>query len=223
MLIFGHRGASGYSRRGENTCASFRKALQHQATGLEFDVRRCGDGRLVVIHDATINRTTNGSGRVSELSYKDLLQFDAGFGERIPLLADVLDEFGAQCLLNIELKDAGIATDVKQLVLDRRLESQVIVSAFDWTELRPFIPEVPIALLSRSKPRELISAALQLGAAAIHPRRRIVTPQLIAASRDANLRIHVWTVNRLAEISRLRELGVDGIFTDFPERCAIRT
>jgi len=160
---------------------------------------------------------------VSELSYKDLLQFDAGFGERIPLLANVLDEFGAQCLLNIELKDAGIATDVKQLVLDRRLESQVIVSAFDWTELRPFIPDVPIALLCRSKPRELISAALQLGAAAIHPRRRIVTPQLIAASRDANLRIHVWTVNRLAEISRLRELGVDGIFTDFPERCAIRT
>src|SRR5213078_4038508 len=98
MIIFGHRGAPGYPRRGENTVASFRKALQCGATGLEFDVRRCGDGRLVVIHDDTIDRTTNGSGRVAGLSYEQLRQFDASDGESIPLLADVLDQFGTQCL-----------------------------------------------------------------------------------------------------------------------------
>ena len=220
MLIFGHRGAPGHCRQGENTCASFRKALEYQANGLEFDVRRCGDGRLVVIHDRTIDRTTNGRGRVSHFSYEELHQFDAGFGERIPLLTDVLDEFGTQCLLNIELKDTGIASDVRQLVVERRLESQVIVSAFDWTELRHLLPDVPIALLS-SNTRKLVSTARELGAVAIHPRRTVVTPRLIAASREAGLRIHVWTVNKPAEISRLRELGVDGIFTDFPERCSI--
>ena len=79
----------------ENTIASFARALQLGATGLEFDVRRCGDGRLVVIHDETIDRTTNGHGRVDELSYEELRQFNAGSGEVIPLLVDVLDGFGA--------------------------------------------------------------------------------------------------------------------------------
>src|SRR5262245_17217439 len=129
MIIFGHRGAPGYPRRCENTMGSFRKALQFGATGLEFDVRRCGDGRLVVIHDDTIDRTTNGKGRVGHLSYEELRRFDAGLGEPVPLLTDVLDEFGSQCLLNIELKDNRIASDVKTLVLERRLEQQVIVSS----------------------------------------------------------------------------------------------
>ena len=215
MIIFGHRGAPGFPRRGENTIASFRKALQCGATGLEFDVRRCGDGRLVVIHDETIDRTTNGRGRVAGLSYEQLRQFDAGGGEAIPLLADVLDQFGAKCLLNIELKDAGIALEVKKLVLERGLEQNVIVSAFEWTELRLLTPEVPLALLS-SKLGNLIEAAREMGAAAIHPRRDLVTAALIASARDAKLRVHVWTVNDPSEISHFRDLGVDGIFTDCP-------
>jgi glycerophosphoryl diester phosphodiesterase len=108
---------------------------------------------------------------------------------------------------------------VKRLVLERRLEAQVIVSAFDWTELRPVTPEVPIALLSSSR-WKLVSTARELRAKAIHPRRDIVTPRLIAAARTAKLLIHAWTVNDPAEMSRLHELGVDGIFTDFPDRCS---
>jgi glycerophosphoryl diester phosphodiesterase len=219
MIIFGHRGAPGFPRQGENTCTSFRKALQSQVAGIEFDVRRCGDGRLVVIHDETIDRTTNGCGRVSRLSYEELAQFDAGFGDRIPLLTDVLDEFGRRCLLNIELKDSGIASDVKRLILERQLESQVILSAFDWRELLPAGPEIPFALLS-SKRWKLVSTAQELGATAIHPRRNIVTSRLIAEARKARLRIHVWTVNAPAELLRFQELGVDGIFTDFPDRCS---
>src|SRR6185436_2468120 len=169
--------------------------------------------------DDTIDRTTNGRGRVRDLSYDQLRQFDAGFGEPIPLLADVLDEFGSQCLLNIELKDAGIARDVKALVLERRLERHVIVSAFEWEELRPLPPEVPIGLLS-SKLENLFSSAAELRASAIHPRRDIVTRTLIAAARQAKLLVYVWTVNEPAEISRLRDLTVDGIFSDFPERCS---
>jgi glycerophosphoryl diester phosphodiesterase len=219
MLIFGHRGAPGYPRRAENTCASFRKALQSGASGLEFDVRRCGDGRLVVVHDETIDRTTNGRGRVRKLSYEQLRRFDAGFGEPIPLLTDVLDEFGGRCLLNIELKDAGIASDVKELVQQRQLAGHVIVSAFEWKELQLLGPEIPIALLS-SKSKNLISRARDLDAAAIHPRCDIVSRALLAAAREAELRVHVWTVNDPAEVTRFRDLGVDGIFTDFPERCS---
>src|SRR5215470_8207985 len=132
MIIFGHRGAPGYPRHGENTIASFTKALRCGAGGLEFDVRRCGDGRLVVIHDDTIDRTTSGKGRVENLSYEELRKFDAGFGEPVPLLTDVLEQFGTRCLLNVELKDPGIATDVKKLILERRLERHVIISSFNW-------------------------------------------------------------------------------------------
>ena len=193
--------------------------MQCGATGVEFDVRRCGDGRLVVIHDETINRTTNGRGRVADLSYEELRQFDAGSGEPIPLLRDVLDQFGACCLLNIELKEPDIAGDVKRLVLERRLERHVIISSFEWQELVSAVPEIPIALLS-SKLENLISAAKDLHATAIHPCKDVVSATLIEAARQAKLQVNVWTVNDVAEISKFRSLGADGIFTDFPERCS---
>jgi glycerophosphoryl diester phosphodiesterase len=215
VIIFGHRGAPGYPRRAENTAASFRKALQYGAAGIEFDVRRCGDGRLVVIHDETVNRTTNGRGRVANLSYSELEKLDAGGGERVPLLTDVLDEFGPQCLLNIELKDCGIAEDVKRLVVERKLERRIIVSAFQWDELRPLAPEISIGLLS-SKRENLVRAALEIGATAIHPRLNLLTRELVEAAHDAKLRTHVWIVNEPSELSHCRTAGVDGVFTDFP-------
>jgi glycerophosphoryl diester phosphodiesterase len=110
----------------------------------KFDVRRCGDGQVVVIHDDTIDRTTSGRGRVRRMPYEELRRFDAGFGESIPLLSEVLDEFGSECLLNIELKDKGLAGDVKSMILERRLQTRVIVSAFEWEELGDLTPEIPI-------------------------------------------------------------------------------
>src|SRR5262245_14432898 len=205
----------------ENTRLSFTKALDAGADGIEFDIRRCGDGRLVVIHDETVGRTTNGRGRVRDLSYEELRQFDAGSAESIPLLTDTLDEFGSKCILNIELKDGAIGADVKRLVLERQLGQRVIVSAFEWDELRPLTPEVPIALLS-SKVKNLIAMAHRLGANAIHPRRDIATKTLIDAAHEANLKVNVWVVNDMDEGSRLRDLGVNGIFTDFPERFVVR-
>jgi glycerophosphoryl diester phosphodiesterase len=197
--------------------ASFTRALDSGAGGLEFDIRRCGDGRMVVIHDDTIDRTTSGKGRVADLSYENLKQFDAGFREPIPLLTDVLDQLGTRCLLNIELKDAGLGHDLKNTLLTKRLERHVIISAFDWDELRIFPPEIPTALLT-SKLENLIAAAKEYRASAIHPQKDIVTPMLLETARAANLRVHVWTINDVDEIARFRAMGVDGIFTDFPER-----
>jgi glycerophosphoryl diester phosphodiesterase len=218
VIIFGHRGAPGHPPYGENTIASFQKALDCGADGVELDVRRCRDGHIVVIHDDTINRTTNGKGRVAELSYEELSRFDAGFGERIPLLSHVLDRFGARCVLNIELKDIGLGNDLKKLLLSKRLERHVIISSFDWNELKMFTPEVPTGLLT-SKLENLIAAAHECCAGAIHIQKDIVTPSLVDAAHEAKLRVHVWTVNDPVEIARFRTLGVDGIFTDFPERC----
>ncbi len=218
MIIFGHRGAPGYPPQAENTLSSFRKALSCGATGLEFDIRRCRDGRMVVIHDDTIDRTTNGSGRVADLTYEDLKQFDAGSGEPIPLLSEVLDEFGTRCILNIELKEPGLGSELKKLLLEKRLERHVIVSAFDWNELRLFPPEVPIGLLTE-RLENLIVHARDLRATAIHPRKDVVTPTLVEAARHAGLLVHVWTINDADEMAGYRTLGVHGVFTDFPDRC----
>lgn len=212
MIIFGHRGAPGFPRQGENTIASFNKALAAGAGGLEFDVRRCRDGKIIVIHDDTIDRTTSGRGRVADFTSEELGRLD------IPILSDVLDQFGSRCLLNIELKEPGLGGNVKNLVLERRLEQRVIVSAFQWTELESLAPAIPVAPLS-SKAANLIETAHSLRAVAIHPRKDIAVPGLIAAAREAKLRVHVWTVNEPHEIAHFCDLGVDGIFTDFPERC----
>jgi glycerophosphoryl diester phosphodiesterase len=220
VLIFGHRGASGNSHYGENTIAAFGRALRHGAGGLEFDIRRCGDGQLVVIHDDTIDRTTTGKGAVASLTYDELRRFDAGFGEPIPLLSDVLDKFGGSCLLNIELKEPGLAGDLRELIQARELEDGVIVSCFEWNELAPFPPAVPVGLLTAQPAGEIVNAARRLRASAIHPRSDCVTPELIATAHESGLKIYVWTVNDLSQLKLLRQLGVDGIFTDLPELCS---
>src|SRR5690242_10628049 len=109
MQVFGHRGSPGFPRFGENTRTSFRRALEAGAAGFELDVRRCGDGTITVIHDETIDRTTNGSGPLSRFTFEELSRFDAGHGDSIPRLVDILTEFGNQCTVHVELKESGIA------------------------------------------------------------------------------------------------------------------
>ncbi len=233
MRIFGHRGAPGLPRHGENTVYSFREALAKGAQGIEFDVRRCGDGTIVVIHDHTVDRTTSGDGLVAGCTYQELVAFDAGHGERIPRLADVFALFGSRCVLNVELKEQGLADDVRKLVMEARCFTNVIVSAFDaddngphsnsgWAELQGLSPEIPIALLasaakiSRLGVRSFIDHAIRLGATAIHPQRTAPIEEILPMAKSAGLAVHVWTVNEPEEIDRFRSIGVDAIFTDYP-------
>jgi glycerophosphoryl diester phosphodiesterase len=180
MRVFGHRGSPGFPRFGENTPTSFRQALDAGAAGIELDVRRCADGTIVVIHDATIDRTTNGAGRVSGLSYAQLSRFDAGHGDSIPRLADVLDEFGPRGITNIELKESGMAAEIARMVSERKLDDRVILCAFDgpdnaadsnsnWLELEQFGGLSTALLCQRSTlarigPDGLIAAVLKHGA-----------------------------------------------------------
>ncbi len=233
-MKFGHRGAPGRPRRGENTISSFQKALDSGANGIELDVRRTRDGKLAVIHDETVNRTTDGLGAVSDLTYSELEKFDAGGGDHIPLLLDVLKTFGKQCTIDIELKDSGIALEVKELIIDLGLADSVIVSAFDkknrhgrspsWEELKIFRPEIPIAILASKKKirsmgeRAYVETTLKLGASAVNPETTAVTETLINLAQNAGLKVYSWTANRPAIIAKLKSMGVDGLFSDFPER-----
>jgi glycerophosphoryl diester phosphodiesterase len=235
MRVFGHRGSPGFPRFGENTPTSFRRALDAGAAGIELDVRRCADGTIVVIHDATIDRTTNGAGPVRGLSYAQLSRFDAGYGDSIPRLTDVLDAFGPHGITNIELKESGMAADVVHMVIERKLEDRVIVSAFDapdnaadsnanWVELEQFVP-LPTALLSKKSTLErigcdgLINAVLKHGASAIHAAANSVTSELLDRSRRQGIPVRVWTINNPTEALHWRDLGVEAIFSDSPAAC----
>jgi glycerophosphoryl diester phosphodiesterase len=235
MRVFGHRGSPGFPRFGENTLTSFRKALDAGAAGIELDVRRCGDGTIVVIHDAAIDRTTNGAGRVSGLSYAQLSRFDAGHGDSIPRLADVLDIFGPRGITNIELKEFGMATEIVRMIVERKLEERVIVSAFDapdnaadsnanWLELDQF-GSLSTALLCKKSTLErigcdgVIDAVRKHGANAIHAAANSVTSELLDLSMRQGIPVRVWTINSANEARHWRDLGVEAIFSDSPAAC----
>lgn len=242
MLKIGHRGAPGYPRRGENTVHSFWKAIWSGADAIEFDVRRSKDGRLVVIHDAAIDRTTNGKGKVRDFSYAELADYDAGFGEKIPTLDEVLMTFGQHCFLHIELKEQGLVSDVIGTVNLLGLKNRVCLSAFDeddsepesptfWGELEQARREgVATALLAcygkvfgdgyMAGYKHYIEIATAVGARAIHPEAAVVREcrqEIMHFAREKGLLVNVWTVNKPSEIEHFRWLGVNGIISDFPE------
>lgn len=219
---------------------SFEAALAAGADGLEFDVRKTKDGKLVVMHDLAVDRTTNGRGKTSDLSYEELSKLDAGFGERVPLLSEVLDKFAGKCFLNIELKESGIESMVKKEIVDRKLadlpyERLVLISAFDrddndpdcsssWEQLRTFAPEFSIALLAQiSKIQRIgetgfVEKAKEYGARAIHPEHTGTTRSLIDLAHAAGLLVNTWTVNDPEEIRKFKDMGADGLISDFAER-----
>jgi glycerophosphoryl diester phosphodiesterase len=226
VKVFGHRGSPGFPRHGENTIANFRRALDEGADGVEFDIRRCGDGQLVVIHDETLDRTTNGTGPVTAFAYSDIAKLDAGHGERVPLLSEVLDTFGSRCLLHIELKEIRLAEEVASMVTGRNLQNHVTVSGFRpfWEELARIRSRVPIALLASADDIQQIvldrftRLANELGAEAIHIAKEAANEDVVRLARAAHLAVRVFTVNSPDDVRRLASLGVDGIFSDYPGR-----
>ncbi len=236
MQVFGHRGSPGFPRFGENTRTSFQKALDAGAAGFELDTRRCADGTIVVIHDATLDRTTNGSGRVSDFTYDELRALQAGHGDPVPRLCDILDEFGGRCTIHVELKESPLAIDVAGMVASRKIAPHVVVIAFDhddndeasssnWNELKSIASTVPTGVLITSRKLRRIgndaflAAAQQNRATAIHTPRDVATGDLIRKARALDLPVRVWTVNDPAEALRFRELGAECICSDVPRSC----
>ncbi|MEZ4388954.1 MAG: glycerophosphodiester phosphodiesterase family protein [Candidatus Krumholzibacteriia bacterium] len=223
-VCIAHRGASG--QEPENTVRAFARALELGATWLEFDVHLVHD-RLLVIHDDTVDRTTNGSGPLSVLTLGELRALDAGEGERIPFLEEVLELAAGRARLNIELKGAGAAAATVAALQDAVASGawrpeQVVLSSFDWAQLqevRVLEPSLPVAPLEgKGAGGEILEAASRLGAEAIHISRWSARARLVESAHQRGLAVRVFTVNQAWEYELLQRLGVDAFFTDFPLR-----
>ncbi len=224
VLRIGHRGAMGYEP--ENTVRSFRKALELGCDMVELDIHACKTGELVVIHDPTLERTTNGKGPVRERTLDELRSLDAGKGERIPLLEEVLNLVQGKAAVNIELKGAVTARPLSRLI-DRLCNEKgwssetFLVSSFDHEELSAFRkldPETPVGILFDENPPGLLEFALSLQAHSLHPSYRIVTPELVNAAHEQKIKVYAWTVDEPDDIEKMKRLNVDGIFSNFPDR-----
>ncbi|NTU75471.1 MAG: glycerophosphodiester phosphodiesterase [Anaerolineaceae bacterium] len=231
-VIFSHRGYS--ANAPENTLAAFELAIQHGAEAVELDAKMSSDGEVVVIHDQTVDRTTNGKGRVNQLTLVELKALDAGSsfdakfaGEKVPTLAEVFETIGGRALINVELTNYESHGDdllpkVTALVKKFGLQDGIIFSSFhplNIIKARMLLPGVPAGLLTleadqgkllRAWPGRLVAPAL------IHPWLDDATDEFINAEHRRGRRVHVWTVNKAEDMTRLFNVGVDGIFTDDP-------
>ena len=227
MLNIAHRGASGTFP--ENTLSAFRAAIDAGADMCELDVQLTRDGAVVVIHDDTVERTTDGVGEVVKLTLEELKRLDAGAkfkggaikGERIPTLDEVFDVTSGRCGLNIELKAGGVENQVAQIMQARNAFGDSVVSSFDWGYLKKIQQlhfNIRVGLLAEEKPVDLMMNAVAMRAHSINPRWDMVTADLCKAAHERGLKLYTWTVDSDARMRALIECGVDGIMTNYPER-----
>ena len=215
FLIIGHRGAAGLAP--ENTMKAFRAAFACGVDAIELDVHEV-DSRLAVIHDPTVDRTTNGRGRVSDYSVTDLRKLDAGDGEAIPLLEEVMQSLPAGVGINIELKGPGTERLAAATSLDL---VNTLVSSHDLGRLRAFRrarPDVRCAPVFRVPYPNMTGTARAVDAWSINIRNDLATPRRIGRLIDAGFRVMVYTVNDSERAFELRQQGVSGVFSDFPDR-----
>ncbi len=224
LAIIGHRGARGIAP--ENTLAGMEAALRLGVDGIEFDVQRHPDGPLFLLHDLSVDRTTNGQGLATAMPFEALRKLDAGLGERIPTLDETLDLVDRRSRLNIELKTWNGCAEAVAEVLRARLAQgwdaeQFLVSSFHLPELQRFraaLPEIPIAALYCGVPLAGARELAALGAQQAHLSDEFVDADYVAAVRAQGGRCWAYTVNRPETAEALAAIGVDGIFTDHPER-----
>ena len=218
-LCIGHRGAMGYLP--ENTLPSFEYAVSLGCEYIEMDVHYVS-GQLLVIHDEQVERTTNGRGRVTELDLDYLRSLDAGRGEQIPTLQEVIELAGHRCGINVELKGPGTAQPTSELLNDycRRgwSKEDFLLSSFNHRELAMADPDYRRSLLFRKPTADQWERADRLHAWSVNHRLQYVTASLLHDAHERDYRLLVFTVNEAADIARMIDLGVDGIFSIYPDR-----
>lgn len=223
-LVIGHRGAMGHET--ENTLASVQKALDLGVDMIEIDVFKISSGELVVFHDQTVDRLTNGPGNIEEYNISDLSRLILDGGHKIPMLQDVLKLIDNKVVLNIELKGANTADKVNHTI-DFYTKSRgwspenFIISSFNWDELRAMRKlnkNVAIAVLTEDDPLDAIEVGKELNAVAINPYFKNLDADVAKKIKEAGFKIYTWTVNEPEDIVAMKNLGVDGIITNFPER-----
>jgi glycerophosphoryl diester phosphodiesterase len=232
--IIAHRGYK--AKYPENTLSAFKTALEAGAAMIELDVSLSRDRRLVVIHDADLERTTNGHGPVNRLTLNELKKLDAGSrfhprfaGERLPELFEVLDLAKGRAFIDIEIKSAAYEPDhppdsierqVVELVRQKELQPYVLISSFDQNILEQLfsMQDAPALALISSHPADnhTVKRCSRLKLFSWHPERSVVTPHQVKMMHKAGMRVFPYNVNTAAEFERMLAMGVDGMITDDP-------
>ncbi|HEV8191961.1 MAG TPA: glycerophosphodiester phosphodiesterase family protein [Ktedonobacterales bacterium] len=238
VLCYAHRGARGHAP--ENTLLAFDMAFDLGAEAIECDVQRTSDSQLVILHDGTVNRTTDGKGLVAAQTQAKVRSLNAGrrwgLVQQVPTLDETLQLVRRRAgAINLEIKAEGeaealgTAQSVAPVLqaLESPLRERLLVSSFELPAMRLLkqrLPWLRVAALYGGrewKQRDMIAVALEMGAEAIHPGVGLTTAELIRDAHAAGLQVNVWTANSLGTINRLLMWNVDGLFSDFPERVII--
>lgn len=220
----GHRGAKGYVA--ENTLESIKKALAFGVDGIEIDVHLCATGQLVVFHDFTLDRMTNGTGEIAKHTLSQLKQLKVAEYFTIPTLEEVMDIIDKTCLLNIELKGKNTAAKtcetIQYYIKNRGWHyCDFIVSSFQHHELEDVFKlnkNIPLGVLTKASVSEALEFATTINAVAIHPNFALLTKANVAMAQEAGYQVVTWTVNDPQTIDRMVSYGVDGIISDVPDR-----
>jgi glycerophosphoryl diester phosphodiesterase len=230
-LVIGHRGAAGEAP--ENTLASFQLAMEQGADGVELDVHLTKDGEIVVCHDATLDRTTNGSGAIYVHTYEDIRSYDAGAwfaerfaGERVPLLGEVFDLVPNNKLINVEIKHSysgQMEERLLQFLRQRDRLKQVVISSFNHKcilRIKQLEPDAKVGLLYAADLVNHADYARQLGVDiySLHPYYQLLGKADVEGALAAEMNVYPYTVNAIADLRQMIQYGVSGIITDFPAR-----
>lgn len=228
-MVIAHRGGRKWAP--ENTMIGFKKSMDAGCDGVELDIHRCKSGELVVIHDETLDRTTDGKGLVKDCTYDEIKKLSAGkwYGkefesERVPLLSEVLDAFDGKMLVNIEIKNTpieyvGIEDDLINLLKNYKHPEKIMISSFDHELIRRIHKKSPIyevAFLDASIIADVGEYGKKLGATAWNAAHYELRPDAVERAQKAGLSVNVWTVDGSADWKRAMEWNVDGIVTDDP-------
>jgi len=227
VTITAHRGASGVAP--ENTMAAFRKAVEQKADCIELDVQLSKDDRVVVLHDTTLKRTTNGRGKVADLTLEELKALDAGLwfsddfkGERIPALDEVLAFARGKIDLNIEIKKqekvAVVVDKVVDLVAAFAMQDNCRITSFDPLVLGLVKVRNEALRVGLIAGKRLTKKQLQERWEMLSLHYHFVNQKIVDHCRQSGCELHAWTVNEIADMEKMVTLGVDGIITNHPER-----
>jgi glycerophosphoryl diester phosphodiesterase len=222
LLCFAHRGASGHEP--ENTLRSFSKAISLGAPWIEFDVRAV-ENEAIIFHDRTLTRCAKRLGLIDQQSLAKIRSYDVGKGERIPLLSEVLTLLVGKAKAQVELKGLGSASvaarEIRKALAEGWRPDDFLVSSFDQSELALFkneLPHVPRGLLVYGYPITLREMAKTFEPVSIHLHIDSVSRERIAEMQGLGFKVYVYTVNEPSDIETVRDMGADGVFSNYPER-----
>ena len=242
LTVIGHRGMGSNPNRDandypENTLSSFEAAIACGVDGIEFDVqvvfdRGIKDGpnsRVIVMHDDSVDRTTNGKGLVREIDFADIRKLDAGKGQIVPMLEEVLNLVDRRAVCNIEMKGVGIAEPVAR-IMQRYISEKgwrnndFLISSFSVSELKAFRDLMPSAMLGLliNDDEGWLENCRKIGAYSVNPNKKVVNADFVKKAHENGLKVFAWTVNSIVGINKMKILGIDGIFTDFSEEAMSR-